>query len=80
MTKKMRIEVYRETAPAGTSLKGEAGLAQVLHPKLGDWRWRLIASNGKEIACSGEGYARKSSALNIAEKISHEIDLVVVEV
>jgi uncharacterized protein YegP (UPF0339 family) len=40
----------------------------------------LISSNGKEIACSGEGYKRKSSAIKMAEKIAAEIDLVIVEV
>jgi uncharacterized protein YegP (UPF0339 family) len=24
----------------------------------GDWRWHLVARNGRIIACSGEGYRR----------------------
>jgi uncharacterized protein len=28
----------------------------------GEWRWRLIASNGNTIADSGEGYTTKANA------------------
>lgn len=35
----------------------------------GQWRWRLKAANGKEIANSGEGYVNKADCL-------HGIDLV----
>lgn len=35
----------------------------------GQWRWRLVASNGKYIANSGEGYINKADCL-------HAIDLV----
>jgi uncharacterized protein YegP (UPF0339 family) len=30
--------------------------------KAGEWRWRLIASNGKTVADSGEGYTTKANA------------------
>src|SRR5262245_33554630 len=29
--------------------------------KRGEWRWRLMAKNGKIVADSGEGYKRKAS-------------------
>lgn len=29
---------------------------------IGEWRWRLVASNGKIIADSGGGYASKQGA------------------
>lgn len=29
----------------------------------GEWRWRLIAANGRIVATPGEGYANKSDAL-----------------
>lgn len=29
----------------------------------GEWRWKLVASNGKNIANSGEGYTRKAGCL-----------------
>lgn len=30
----------------------------------GEWRWRLVAGNGKIIATSGEGYQNKSDCLH----------------
>lgn len=30
--------------------------------KAGEWRWRLVAKNGRTIADSGEGYATKGGA------------------
>jgi uncharacterized protein len=35
----------------------------------GQWRWRLVAANGRTVADSGEGYNNKSDA-------QHGIDLV----
>lgn len=34
-----------------------------------EWRWRLLASNGRNIANSGEGYKRKSSMAKTLRKI-----------
>lgn len=28
----------------------------------GDWRWRLVAANGRTVADSGEGYASRRGA------------------
>jgi uncharacterized protein len=30
--------------------------------RAGEWRWRLVASNGKTVADSGEGYTTKANA------------------
>lgn len=35
-----------------------------------EWRWRLLASNGKIIADSAEGYKKPSSCLKIANKLA----------
>ena len=35
----------------------------------GEYRWRLIASNGQTIANSGEGYKAKDSAMNGIESV-----------
>ena len=35
----------------------------------GEYRWRLIASNGQIIANSGEGYQAKESAVNGIESV-----------
>lgn len=34
-----------------------------------DWRWKLVARNGRSIACSGEGYRR----VGAAEKAIHRV-------
>ena len=33
------------------------------------WAWRLVASNGRTIATSGEGYANRSEAVEMAVKV-----------
>jgi len=35
----------------------------------GEWRWRLLARNGKIIADSAEGYSSKISALNSLDTV-----------
>jgi len=35
----------------------------------GEWRWRLVASNGKIIADSGEGYSSKQGAKRGIESV-----------
>ena len=37
---------------------------QLYKDKAGEWRWRLVAENGKSIAASSEGYVAKADALN----------------
>lgn len=34
-----------------------------------DWRWRLMATNGKIIADSGEGYVKRSACLKAIERV-----------
>ena len=34
----------------------------VYRDKAGQWRWRMMARNGKIVADSGEGYASRSNA------------------
>lgn len=35
----------------------------------GEWRWRLIARNGRLIACSGEGYEDLSHCKRMARRL-----------
>jgi len=35
----------------------------------GEFRWRLVASNGQAIASGGEGYKTKASAVNGIESV-----------
>lgn len=37
----------------------------------GEWRWRLVAVNGKIVADSGEGYTRASDAERAAQTASY---------
>ena len=48
----------------------------VLHAKLEvykdskhEWRWRLIARNGRIVADSGEGYSRRAGAIRAAKAL-----------
>lgn len=34
---------------------------EIYKDRAGEWRWRFIASNGRIIAVSSEGYARRRS-------------------
>jgi uncharacterized protein YegP (UPF0339 family) len=35
----------------------------------GEFRWKLVASNGQAVASSGEGYKTKASAMNGIESV-----------
>jgi uncharacterized protein YegP (UPF0339 family) len=35
----------------------------------GEYRWRLVASNGQTIAIGGEGYSSKAGAMNGIESV-----------
>lgn len=50
----MKFEIFREKNSGTTLLASGAG----------DWRWRLLAANGKIIATSGEGYRDKADCLH----------------
>lgn len=40
-----------------------------------EWRWRRQAGNGEVIATSGEGYKRRSHAIEMAVHLNPEIPL-----
>ena len=42
---------------------------EVYKDKAGEYRWRLVASNGQTIATGGEGYSSKASALAGIESV-----------
>jgi uncharacterized protein len=53
---------------------------EVYKDKGGQYRWRLVASNGKSIAESGEGYVEKQACLDgIASVKKHAADATIVE-
>jgi len=41
---------------------------EVYKDRADEWRWRLIANNGKTIADSGEGYASEYNAVRAAAR------------
>lgn len=42
---------------------------EVYQDRSGQYRWRLVASNGRRIADSGEGYCRKAGCLGGIELV-----------
>lgn len=34
-----------------------------------EWRWTLFATNGKKVACSGEGYRRRGDCVAMARAL-----------
>lgn len=52
----------------------------IYQDKRGEWRWHLKARNGRIVADSGEGYARKGNAYRAALKMvngAQDADLIV---
>ncbi len=47
----------------------------------GNYRWRLVSSNGQTVASSGESFASKANAIRAAENVrDHAGDATIVEV
>jgi uncharacterized protein YegP (UPF0339 family) len=44
---------------------------QLFQDSAGEWRWRLLAENGKSIAAASEGYAAKAGAVNGIDVVRH---------
>jgi uncharacterized protein YegP (UPF0339 family) len=44
---------------------------EIYEDNAGDYRWRLVASNGELIADSGQGYSRKARAEDAVERVSN---------
>ncbi len=42
---------------------------KVYKDRRGEFRWRLVASNGRTVADSGEGYDSRSNARRAAENV-----------
>ena len=50
----------------------------VYRDTIGEWRWKLKATNGKIIADSAEGYKRERSAVNAANLLAKRMSGVTV--
>jgi len=51
------------------AVRAEPVTEEIMHFEMyrdgsGEWRWRLFASNGRQIANGGEGYVKKSDCEN----------------
>ena len=60
------------TTPARAADESQAKSSatfEVYKDKAGEFRWRLKAGNGQNIASSGEGYAEKRGCLNGIESV-----------
>jgi len=49
---------------------GDAENFEVYEDRGGDYRWRLVASNGELIADSGQGYSRKNRAQDAVDRVA----------
>ncbi len=53
---------------------------QLYKDKAGEWRWRLLAKNGKKIGTSGEGYKNKADCAHAIELVKSASKATVTEV
>jgi uncharacterized protein len=49
----------------------------VYEDEAGDFRWKLVGSNGEIISDSAEGYRHKGYCLSMAEKLNPNAELVI---
>ncbi|NOK20323.1 YegP family protein [Corallococcus carmarthensis] len=42
---------------------------QIYKDARGEWRWKLISTNGRIVADSGEGYSSSSAARDAAQRV-----------
>ena len=64
---------------ADDSAAKSAATFEVYKDKAGEFRWRLKASNGQNIASSGEGYSEKRSCLAAIESVKRNAPTAKVE-
>ncbi|WP_224338127.1 HVO_2922 family protein [Haloprofundus halobius] len=48
---------------------------EVFRDKAGEWRWRLVATNGNIIADSGEGYQSKQGVKRGIESVKRSVPI-----
>lgn len=54
----------KKNATSSKNKTRRKGRYVVYRDRQGDYRWRLVAGNGKVIATSGEGYRRRRDCAN----------------
>ncbi|WP_440989242.1 YegP family protein [Haloarchaeobius baliensis] len=63
----------REHAPDAAVPTFEDTHFEVFRDKAGEYRWRLVADNGRILADSGEGYASKHGARDAAARVQQRV-------
>lgn len=67
------IARVRDVAPDAAIPSFDDGHFEVFEDAAGEYRWRLVASNGRIIADSGEGYGSKGAARDAAETVQTRV-------
>ncbi len=52
---------------------------QVYKDKSGEYRWRLVAANGRTVADSGESYTRRDNAIRAIGRVTEGVDTAEIE-
>lgn len=73
------LSVQENVGPADQLLFDPTGF-QVYRDKAGQWRWRLVHSNGNILADSGQGYTRRHDAKRAIDRIQEGVGDMDIEV
>lgn len=76
---KEAIERIQEDAPTASVLEYGTPHFEVYKDTAGEWRWRMVASNGRIVADSGEGYGSKGNARRALENVQDDADAAIAE-
>lgn len=63
------VERVQDDAGDADVLEGGTPHFEVYEDRGGQWRWRMIATNGRIVADSGDGYSSKSNARAAVENV-----------
>lgn len=73
------VERVRSYSATADTLTLDTGAFDLYEDQAGEWRWRLLAKNGRIIADSGEGYASRSNGQRAIETVrmidDHEFEV-----
>lgn len=76
---KAALERVQRYATSADAVHVEDGAFDVYPDQSGEWRWRLLAPNGRIIADSGEGYSSRSNAMRAVSTVrdvdAHEFEV-----
>jgi uncharacterized protein len=76
------MDCWCDSHPVELLIKGDLEMAakfELYKDAKGEFRWRLVASNGQTIANGGEGYKAKDSAINGIESVKKNAPTAAIE-